>query len=55
MPSLAALGGSVLAGSPGCGLATEPAVGAAILQQLYGFGALGSVLYVAASFRSSAV
>ncbi len=51
MPSLAALGGSVLAGSPGCGLATEPAVGAAILQQLRGFGALGSVLYVAASFR----
>jgi len=34
MPSLAALGGNVLAGAPGCGLATEPAVGAAILQQL---------------------
>ena len=51
MPSLTALGGSVLAGSPGCGLATEPAVGAAILEQLRGFGARGSVLYLAASVR----
>ena len=51
MPSLTALGGSVLAGSPGCGLATEPAVGAAILEQLRGSDALGSVLYLAASVR----
>ena len=51
MPSLTVLGGSVLTGSPGCGLATEPAVGAAILEQLRGFGALGSVLYLAASVR----
>ena len=37
--------------TPDCRLAAEPAVGAAILQQLHGFSALGSVLYVAASFR----
>jgi len=50
MPSRAAFGASVLAGSPATGLAAEPAAGAAILEQLRGFGALGSVLYVAASF-----
>ena len=49
MPSLAALGGSVLASSLGCGPAAQLSVGAAILQQLRGIGALGSVLYVAAS------
>jgi hypothetical protein len=41
----------VLAGSHGCGLAAQLAVGAAILQQQRGFGALGSVLCGGASFR----
>jgi hypothetical protein len=53
MPSRAAFGASVLAGSPATGLAAEPAAGAAILEQLRSFGALGSVLYVAASFSAS--
>jgi hypothetical protein len=53
MPSRAAFGASVLAGSPATGLAAEPAAGAAILEQLRGFGALCSVLYVAASFPAS--
>ncbi len=53
MPSRAAFGASVLAGSPATGLAAEPAAGAAILEQLRGFAALGSFLYVAASFSAS--
>ena len=53
MPSRAAFGASVLAGSPAIGLAAEPAAGAAILEQFRGFGALGGVLYVAASFPAS--
>jgi len=38
MPSRAAFGASVLAGSPATGLAAEPAAGAAILEQLQCFG-----------------
>ena len=41
MPSRAAFGAGVLAGSPATGLAAEPAAGAAILEQLRAFGALG--------------
>jgi len=36
---------------PGCRLAVDPVLGAAILQQLHGLGALSSVLDVAVSFR----
>jgi len=53
MPSRAAFGARVLAGSPATGLAAEPAAGAAILEQLRGFGALARVLCVAASFSAS--
>jgi LmbE family N-acetylglucosaminyl deacetylase len=45
---LAALGASLLAGSPGLGRAAELPSGPAILQDLRSFGTTGSVLYIAA-------
>ena len=48
VPFWAALGVATLAGSSDVGQAAEPPTGAAILQQLRSFAAMGSVLYVAA-------
>jgi LmbE family N-acetylglucosaminyl deacetylase len=48
VPFWAALGVAILMGSSDIGLAAEPPMGAAILQQLRSFATMGSVLYIAA-------
>jgi len=48
VPFWAALGVAILMGSSDIGLAVEPPMGVAILQQLRSFATMGSVLYIAA-------